>query len=308
MFRQANRLRLIASLLVTALLIVIVWRNWSLIADSFDELRSIPAYVVLSGILLVFVTFGLAATSYYFLSFHRLRVAELNLIELASAFINRLVPSGLGGLGVHGVYLHHRRHTVAQATTVVSVNNLTSLVMHLTLLAVVYIVAPPSAEFNTTLPIQQGWVLLGITALIAGVLVASPLRRRTMLFAKHMLESLRHYRTHPQKLVGSAVALTLLPLVNTFILWLMATAVGIHLSFVAVFVVFSIGVFVGAALPTPGGFGGMEAGLIAGFLAFGTSSELAIAAALAFRFITYWFPLLPGGIALVVTQRRQLLT
>jgi uncharacterized protein (TIRG00374 family) len=58
--------------------------------------------------------------------------------------------------------------------------------------------------------------------------------------------------------------------------------------------------FVGAlanALPLPGGVGGVEAGMIGVFLAFGTHASLAILAVLSYRLISFWLPTVPGAIA-----------
>ena len=53
----------------------------------------------------------------------------------------------------------------------------------------------------------------------------------------------------------------------------------------------------GNALPLPGGIGGVEAGMIGAFVAFGVSARLAVLAVLAYRTISYWLPTIPGAIA-----------
>lgn len=58
--------------------------------------------------------------------------------------------------------------------------------------------------------------------------------------------------------------------------------------------------FLGAlanALPLPGGLGGVEAGTIGVFLAFGTHASLAILAVLSYRLISFWLPTVPGTVA-----------
>lgn len=58
--------------------------------------------------------------------------------------------------------------------------------------------------------------------------------------------------------------------------------------------------FVGAlanALPLPGGLGGVEAGMVGVYLAFGTHASLAILAGLSYRLISFWLPTLPGAAA-----------
>jgi uncharacterized membrane protein YbhN (UPF0104 family) len=60
--------------------------------------------------------------------------------------------------------------------------------------------------------------------------------------------------------------------------------------------------FVGAlanALPLPGGLGGVEAGTVGAFLAFGTHASLAILAVLSYRLISFWLPTVPGAVAYV---------
>jgi uncharacterized membrane protein YbhN (UPF0104 family) len=64
--------------------------------------------------------------------------------------------------------------------------------------------------------------------------------------------------------------------------------------------------FVGAlanALPLPGGFGGVEGGMIGVFLALGTSSSLAILAVLSYRLISFWLPTVPGAAAYLQLRR-----
>jgi uncharacterized membrane protein YbhN (UPF0104 family) len=64
--------------------------------------------------------------------------------------------------------------------------------------------------------------------------------------------------------------------------------------------------FVGAlanALPLPGGLGGVEAGMIGVFLAFGTHTSLAILAVLSYRLISFWLPTVPGAAAYLQLRR-----
>jgi uncharacterized membrane protein YbhN (UPF0104 family) len=64
--------------------------------------------------------------------------------------------------------------------------------------------------------------------------------------------------------------------------------------------------FVGAlanALPLPGGLGGVEAGTIGVFLAFGTHASLAILAVLSYRLISFWLPTVPGAVAYLQLRR-----
>lgn len=50
-------------------------------------------------------------------------------------------------------------------------------------------------------------------------------------------------------------------------------------------------------LPLPGGIGGVEGGMIGSFIAFGVNGSTAALAVLAYRAISFWLPVVPGGVA-----------
>jgi uncharacterized protein (TIRG00374 family) len=54
---------------------------------------------------------------------------------------------------------------------------------------------------------------------------------------------------------------------------------------------------VGNTLPLPGGIGGVDGGMIGAFSAFGVPVATSVVAVLAYRFIAFWLPTLPGAAA-----------
>jgi len=83
-------------------------------------------------------------------------------------------------------------------------------------------------------------------------------------------------------------------------------ALGVHLPFIVVVLIFSFGLSTGTVTPTPGGLGGFEAGLTAGFVAYHVGSASALAIALLFRLISYWLMLAIGALAFTVSERKHL--
>jgi len=59
----------------------------------------------------------------------------------------------------------------------------------------------------------------------------------------------------------------------------------------------------GNTLPLPGGIGGVDGALIGAFIAFGTSTGLAIVAVLVYRAFSFWIPTVPGVIAYLQLRR-----
>ncbi len=293
-----------ASAIFTVFVVLFVWRNWEQMSRSVTVLRSVPLGDFWLAIPLVGLTFVLATFAYSFLAFRRLRFTELFVVELAAACVNRLVPSGLGGLGMHGLYLHKRRHSVAEATAVISSNNLLGMIIHLLLLGAV-LATGSAGSFHLGSSRSQGWILLGISFALCTTLLIKRLRRAVMSFARNLLVSVRRYERQPHRLVYAALALCALTLINVIIIHLAVRSFGVWLDFPQLFLVYTGGVLIGAAVPTPGGLAGVEAGLVGGFMAYGVTATAAIAIALAFRLVTYWLPIVPGAIALYVSRRQR---
>lgn len=301
-----QHVRQLIGIVFIGLMALFVWRNWPHLADSITVMRSVTLGDFWAAVPFVLLTFVLAAFSYGFLAFRKLRFRELFAVELAAAFVNRVVPSGLGGLGIHGDYLHKRRHTIAQATAVVSINNLIGATMHCLVLALVLAIGV-RREFHFIGHISQGWVLLGL-GLIAVALIAVP-HIRDMLgrFLHNLFTSFARYRHEPHRLVYAALSLLALTLANLLILHLAARSFGVWFDAPTLFVIYSAGVLLGAVVPTPGGLAGVEAGLAGGLVAYGVEADIAVAITLAFRLVTYWLPLLPSAVALVYCRKAKLI-
>lgn len=296
-------LRPVATLLFVALVVFFILHNRSAFAQSISVLGQASKSTFWFSLPLVALTFVMAAFSYSFLAFRTLRLRELLIVELAAAGINRIVPSGLGGLGVHGLYLHKHKHSIAQATTTVSINNLLGLVVHLGLLVLLMAIGKPR-WFHLGWSIEQRWILLGICLVLCGAALVWLLRVRCLRFARNLLHSLSYYRRQPRRVLYASISLLAMTLTNLLILHLAARSFGIWIDVPTLFAVYTLGVLIGAAVPTPGGLAGVEAGLAGGFLACGIDEATAIAIALAFRIATYWLPVLPG-LAVFVYCRNQ---
>jgi len=225
---------------------------------------------------------------------------------LAATAINRIFPSGLGGMGAHGLYLFKRGHSKTAAALVVGTNNLLGFFVHIFLLSVAVLLAPQTLQ-DFDLPRLHGYSLL--VAVLLAMLGVWYAKRRGAYGAiqRNIHKTIGEYARQPVKLGVAAISLFGVTLTNFVIFMLACAAMGISLPLVTGFLIFSIGILVGAATPTPGGLAGVEAGLVAGLLAVNVDEVSAIAAVLAFRFVTFWLPLIPGIVALVYVRKQKLL-
>ncbi|MFA5004029.1 MAG: lysylphosphatidylglycerol synthase transmembrane domain-containing protein [Candidatus Saccharimonadales bacterium] len=259
---------------------------------------------VMAAILLHIGAFLIAAAVYGLLALKPLHYWRTFLVEIASSFANRLLPAGIGGLGVHGLYLTHNKHSVAQATAVVSTNNMIGIVGHNVMLLGVLMFAPHDVVlFRYHFSIKTLALIILVVALVLLISQFFGLRQKIRSFVKNLVTSFRSYARRPRRLVLAVLGSMLLTILNTAILYTSARAVGVELSAVAIFIVFSSGVLLGTATPTPGGLVGVEAGLYGAFLAYHVGPVPALAAVLLYRLITYWLPLVFGSIAFVVARR-----
>lgn len=273
---------------------------------SLETARSASIRWLVPSLLAMAVTYLLAAEIYGRLALHRLRFWQTVLVEVAASFINRLLPAGLGGLGLHGVYLFRRKHTAAEATVVVSVNNLLGIVAHMLLLACVVLARPGvigQLHFGDTYEVS--WRLIaGCAVLVLGLLLIPYLRQLLQRFIQNLVVSIR--RVRPQAAAQALLLAMFLTATYTLILLCCARSLGVSLGALQVFVVFSLGMLAGTATPTPGGLVGVEAGLFAGFVAYGLPATTAGAVVLLYRLVTYWLPLFPGLVALPIARKRSL--
>lgn len=279
--------------------------HWGTVAQGLNTARHAQAGWLGLALVCMVLTWYVAAGIYGQLALHRLRYRQTVLIELAAAFVNRLLPSGLGGLGLHGLYLYRRRHTAAEATAIVSVNNILGVAVHACLLLLLIALDPGVLRDVHIGTVHVSWRPIAVVAgMVLLIVLLPPIRRHLRSFAQSLLISLsRIQRIRLLRAAGIAAVLTC---VYTLILVCTARSVGVWLGLPKTFAVFSVGMLIGNAIPTPGGLVGAEAGLFAGFVGYGVSDANATAAVLLFRLVSYWLPLLPGACALLLARNRRL--
>jgi undecaprenyl-diphosphatase len=232
--------------------------------------------------------------------------------QLAGSFVNRIVPARMGGMATNLRYLQKRGVDLAVATASIGVQQVSGLVVHVALSAVLLVWAGRNAgDALSALPPGQT-VLIGLTVIgvLSGLLFLLPsgrrlLRARVLPPLQRSLIGVAAIARSPLKLVelfGGAVLLTLM---NIAALALSVYAFGAtDVSVVVIGVVFLVGSGVASVAPTPGNLGAVEAALIAGLTTVGVDRDVAVPAVFLFRIVTFWLPILPGWLTFVLLQRR----
>lgn len=260
---------------------------------------------------------GLAAASTYAMAALALTAASGQLLhfrrtlaaQLAASFTNRMAPAGIGAMATNVRYLQQAGLARARAVTAIALNSLAGLVAHVIAIGAVLVLAGTvHGPFGFRAPeVPDVWPWLVVAAVVVGV-AALTVRRRYL--GGRLAASFVAARSHAAALVrqplrafgllGAAIGVT-----TAFALALVASvqAAGGGPSFVSIVAVYLGGSAIAAAVPTPGGLGALEAGLVAGLTAVGQPPAPAMTAVLVFRIVTYWLPVVPGAVALWALRR-----
>jgi undecaprenyl-diphosphatase len=198
----------------------------------------------------------------------------------------------------------------ATAVSAVGLNTLAGFAVHVSLLLLLGVIAGTSDDVEFPLPSGGATVVsVLIFILLSGLLVAFPFGRK--LLTQNLIPGLASaWKTvslvarTPTKLMALFFGSALVTVTYTVAMLASLYALGSHLPVITASFVYLGGAAVASAAPTPGGVGATEAALIAGYTAVGVDASLAFAAVLLFRLVTFWLPILPGWLALVVLQRR----
>lgn len=304
---RPNRGKLLGFLAVV-LVILVLLPQLDGFGESVNLLGTLNWSYALLATLLVTLTYLSAAATYYFLAFKTLSYYKTAVTQFAAMFVNRLLPGGVGALGVNYAYLRKNRHTSAQAAAVVGVNNLFGFIGHGIVfgiaMAFFHASAPPFRLPGITgVNIWLGFIL--ILACCAFLLIFPKSRHKLSGALGDIVKQFGQYSQRPLRLAAALTSSISLTLFNMLSLYICLLALGGHLSFVAIVVVFTIGIGVGTATPTPGGLGGLEAGMAAGLIAYGVPGTTALAAVILYRLISYWLTLLIGAVAFIYCQRHN---
>ena len=212
----------------------------------------------------------------YLLAVRRLRFTVAVVLVCCHAREPSVCLLVLGSAQANYAYLRHRRHTGTQSATVVAVNNLLGLVGHALIVLVVLLFASDysrhlAASSEHKIGVTFRWIgIFLLVALAIGLVLRHKRLKQTLATIQAQIGI---YRRRLRARLGAALLSSmLLTLCNILCLYSCMIALGVHLPFIVVVLIFSFGLSTGAVTPTPGGLGGFEAGLVAGFVAYHVGS------------------------------------
>ncbi len=307
---KKSGVRQIVELLGLALLAYGVWSQRNVLSKSFRIIGHASLIPLLICFSLAWLLFLWGALGYKVLLEKPIRLWHIILAQLSAAGPGRIVPGGAGQLSFGTLFLSKNGLNLAQALAVGVTNNLAGFIVNSLVLIIVFIAKPnllKSLHLNVKSFVALA-VVIGIILIV--VLVARKnkrLKKGSNNTGKELKKLWRRLFANPPKLVKLTVIMLATISTNSLMLFLAAKAVGLPLPLSSALVVMSTGVALGSLVPTPGGVGGVEAGLIASMYALGFNLELATSAALLYRAATYLQPFIPGIGAYSYLRKKELI-
>lgn len=283
--------------------------HWSAVSSGVHALREASPIWLLAAGCAAGLTWVAGAVSQQGSVTRRLPTGVLLAVQVAGSFANHVLPAGVGVSAVQTRFLRRHGLDLPDALGAVALNTTAGVLAHLAALALLLSFgrAPmPSVGFGQRLP----WIIVAAVLILAAALAVPASRRAVRTFlvrAREQVGALRKVLVRPARAVmlwGGSIAV---PTLHALTLAAVARALHMSLSTSEVFVIYFAASAVAAIIPSPGGFGSLDAALTLALASAGVSTAAALAAVLGYRLITTWLPLAPSACLLAALLRRRLL-
>lgn len=304
---RPRRVTYVLAAVVPVLAAVWIGAHWSTVAAGTHLLAGAALGWCLLALALASMTWVAGAVCQQGAVVERLPPGRLLAVQFAGSAANHICPAGVGVAAVNLGFLRRRGLSRSSALNAVGLNTCAGITVHL--LALIVLIGTGLAAPRSMTRI--GVVALAAAGVAAALVVVSALvpglRRRCVTAVRAQLRSAatqwavvgRRPRRALQLWTGSAAV----PVLHALTLACIVRALGAPLGVGAVFGVYFLASTVSAAVPSPGGFGSLDAAMIVALTADGLATTVAIAAVVAYRLVTVWIPLLPSACTLGLLHR-----
>lgn len=237
-----------------------------------------------------------------------LRIGRTLVVQIASAFTNRLAPGGIGGTALNVRFLERSGIQRTDAVASVTLNAAAGLIVHV----VAFVAILPffgglhrDIDPNDDIAMLVGVIVAFVVAGMAMWARVVPHRwKESLRIARRTLVATLRMPGRTASLFGGSAGVTG---AHTLALWGALRSVGASTSVLDVAIIYLGAAAIGSISPTPGGLGAFEAALVTGLSKSATPASTAAAAVVLYRLISFWLPVLPGAFAFGRLRRRGLI-
>jgi uncharacterized membrane protein YbhN (UPF0104 family) len=301
----------LVALVVPLLAVGWIALNWRTVSAGTDLLRDVSYGWFVGAAGAAGLTWVAGAICQQGAVLDRLPVVPLLAVQFAGSAANHLLPAGVGVAAINMRFLRKRGLSQASALRSVGLNTGAGVSVHLVALAVLLcagLVAPEVLAGRAMVIL-----VVGAAVVAAGVATAfmTRVRHRCVAVVRHQLAAAAaqwsELSRRPARVLQLWAGSAAVPVLHATTLALLTTALGGHVGVGTVFGAYFLATAVSAAIPSPGGFGSLDAALILALTAGGLSPAVAVAAVIGYRLITVWVPLLPSACVMGVLRHRAVI-
>lgn len=302
--RFGARTILTLTLTIVAVTVVVTTINFDQITEAVSEAN--PWWAVVSFLLGIVTWFGAALTLAAFAS-KRLPLWRVTLTQAAGSFVALAAPAGIGPAALNLRLLTRRGISTPVAVATVALVQVSQFVVTILLLVVLSVATGDGGLVqlpSTTVLLAIGGVALAVLATLLVPAVRTWVLAKIRPTIQQVWPRLSEMLGQPGRLALGIAGNVVMTLGYVLAFDAALAAFGQELSLVEVAVIYLVGNAAGAAVPTPGGLGAIEAALIFGLTTAGVPAALATSATVLFRVATYWARIPIGWAAMRYLQKK----
>jgi uncharacterized protein (TIRG00374 family) len=255
-----NKKRFVFQALVFVLAIVILIPQFNSLLKNADTIESISfGWIALAFGVFLFNIF-LSSASYIFLSPVAIPFLKTMLIQTATGFTNRILPSGTGALALNTVFLKKSGNSTEQSLSIVMINNLLGFIGFIIVMIVI-----SSGDFGYFKKLIESintayyLVFLALTLLLAIITYLNKtFKLKFISHTKKIFSATKQIFSKPFSTIMSLFANCGITVVHVFCLILCIYSVGYNIPISAIAVVFFATIASISVSPTPNGLGVTE--------------------------------------------------
>jgi uncharacterized protein (TIRG00374 family) len=274
--------------------------------DVVKAIAKIHPFWIVPILLTSLLTYIFATIAQYGSLSYKVPFGELLLVQIGGSFANRILPAGLGGIGMNMQYLKNKGVSNTIAATSIAVKSFVAFIITFILTCISLLVT--GENIFEVIKIDNKVLITVILILVICLSTVFIVEEIRMKMKKKLLESLSELKkiANPRKYFELFIGTIGITTFYTLAFYFSALAFGIDVSIFSAFIIYTLGTTLGSAVPTPGGVGGVEAALAGGLVLFGVSFDTALAAVLIYRIATFWLPTIIGAPVFFYLKRKKL--
>ncbi|GAA4427178.1 hypothetical protein GCM10023169_26800 [Georgenia halophila] len=303
--RFAPRTVITLTVAVVAVWALLSWMNFEEVADAVTSAS--PVWIVVAFVFGLLTYAGSAMTLEAFAP-EKLGLWRTTLVQVAASVISLVAPAGIGPAALNLRFLNKRRIATPMAVATVGLVQVSQLITTVLLLVAVALVTGSAGTLSApsgSVVIAVGLVLLAVSVMLLVPSLRAWVWRRVAPTLRQVWPRVVWVGSNPGRLLMGIAGNLIMTVGYVAAFGASLAAFGYTLPVTNLAITYLAANSIGAAVPSPGGIGPVEAALTTGLTLAGIPAGSAVSVAILFRVLTFWGRAPLGWAALRHLQRKE---